>query len=35
VVILAALFALAGAFDWGIQSHFDEVAPAIVWIVVR
>ena len=34
VVILAALFALAGAFDWDIQSHFDEVAPAIVWIAV-
>ena len=34
VVIPAALFALAGAFDWGIQSHFSEVAPAIVWIAV-
>jgi DNA-binding CsgD family transcriptional regulator len=34
VVILAALFAVAGAFDWGIQRHFDEVAPAIVWIAV-
>lgn len=34
VVILAALFALAGASDWGIQSHFSEVAPAIVWIAV-
>ncbi len=34
VVIAAALFALAGAFDWGIQSHFSEVAPAIVWIAV-
>lgn len=34
VVILAALFAVAGAFDWGIQSHFAEVAPAIVWIAV-
>lgn len=34
VAIAAALFALAGAFDWGIQSHFSEVAPAIVWIAV-
>ncbi|HWX43900.1 MAG TPA: helix-turn-helix transcriptional regulator [Solirubrobacteraceae bacterium] len=34
VVILAGLFALAGAFDWGVQSHFSEVAPAIVWIAV-
>jgi DNA-binding CsgD family transcriptional regulator len=34
VVIVAALFALAGAFDWGVQSHFSEVAPAIVWIAV-
>lgn len=34
VVIVAALFALGGAFDWGIQSHFSEVAPAIVWIAV-
>ena len=34
VVIAATLFALAGAFDWGIQSHFSEVAPAIVWIAV-
>ena len=34
VLILAALFALAGAFDWGIQSHFGEVAPTIVWIAV-
>ncbi len=34
VVILAALFAVAGAFDWGIQRHFSEVAPAIVWIAV-
>jgi DNA-binding CsgD family transcriptional regulator len=29
-----ALFALAGAFDWGLQRHFSEVAPAIVWIAV-
>jgi DNA-binding CsgD family transcriptional regulator len=34
VVVLAALFALAGAFDWGLQRHFSEVAPAIVWIAV-
>jgi DNA-binding CsgD family transcriptional regulator len=34
VVILATLFAVAGAFDWGVQSHFSEVAPAIVWIAV-
>jgi hypothetical protein len=34
VVIVAALFALAGAFNWAIQSHFSEVAPAIVWIAV-
>jgi DNA-binding CsgD family transcriptional regulator len=34
VVIVAALFALAGAFDWGVQSHFSEVAPAIVWVAV-
>jgi DNA-binding CsgD family transcriptional regulator len=34
VVILAALFALAGALDWGIQIRFAEVAPAIVWIAV-
>ena len=33
-MIAAALFALAGAFDWSIQSHFSEVAPAIVWIAV-
>lgn len=34
IVLAATLFALAGAFDWGIQSHFSEVAPAIVWIAV-
>jgi hypothetical protein len=34
VVILAALFAVVGAVDWGIQSRFDEVAPATVWIAV-
>ncbi len=33
-LILAALFAAAGALDWGVQSHFAEVAPAIVWIAV-
>ena len=31
-VLLAALFALAGAADWGVQNYFTEVAPAIVWI---
>jgi DNA-binding CsgD family transcriptional regulator len=31
-LVMAALFALAGALDWGVQSHFAEVAPAIVWI---
>jgi DNA-binding CsgD family transcriptional regulator len=33
-VIPAAVFAGAGALDWGVQSHFAEVAPAIVWIAV-
>ena len=32
VVLLASLFALAGAADWGVQNYFTEVAPAIVWI---
>jgi DNA-binding CsgD family transcriptional regulator len=31
-VLLAAMFALAGAADWGVQNYFTEVAPAIVWI---
>ena len=32
VLVPAVAFALAGAADFGVQSHYAEVAPAIVWI---
>ena len=31
-LVLAALFAGAGALDWGVQSHYSEVASTIMWI---
>jgi DNA-binding CsgD family transcriptional regulator/small basic protein len=32
VLILALLFAAVGGLDFGLQRHYPEVAPAIVWI---
>jgi len=34
VLVPAAAFALVGAVDFGLQVHFVEVPPAIVWIAV-
>lgn len=34
VVVCSALFGVAGIADWGVQQHFAEVAPAVVWIAV-
>ncbi len=34
VLIPVLLFAAVGALDFGLQTHYSEVAPAIVWIAV-
>jgi DNA-binding CsgD family transcriptional regulator len=34
VLVPAAVFALVGAVDFGLQVHYVEVPPAIVWIAV-
>jgi hypothetical protein len=31
-VICAALFAAVGCVDWGLQTHYSEVASALMWI---